>query len=235
MRTLFFHKKNLKAPRAKAKFTRGFTLFELLVAIAIFTFMTTALLVKNSQYRGTTAITNLSYEVALKVREAQAYGINVKSAGNLAVEEERYEKAFGIHLSAVDAPSLKQLILFTDIDSAAPYFGYTATNGIEDVEILSFRDNTKIYKFCATLSTNPTNPVCSGGGALTKLDIMFKRPFPDAFFAATSDPTIDVDNIVEARIYLVSPSGVCKLVQVGRTGQISVPDVTYDDTCTNIL
>ena len=74
------------------KSQKGFTLVELLVSIAIFSVITTMAVFNNSQFNSSVLLTNLAYEVAISIRQAQVYGVTVRknSAGS-------FDSAYGIH------------------------------------------------------------------------------------------------------------------------------------------
>ena len=69
----------------------GFTLIELLVSIAIFIIITSVAVWNNSQFNSTILLTDLGYEIALSVRQAQVYGITVKApASCISSSNSRY-------------------------------------------------------------------------------------------------------------------------------------------------
>jgi prepilin-type N-terminal cleavage/methylation domain-containing protein len=58
---------------------KGFTIIELVVSVAIFAFMTAFLVARYGTFNQGVLLTNLAYDVALTIRNAQSYGLNVKS------------------------------------------------------------------------------------------------------------------------------------------------------------
>ena len=64
---------------AKKGRRRGFTLIELLVVVAIIVVITGLILANSNKFGGQTMLQNLSYDIALSLREAQVYGISVRS------------------------------------------------------------------------------------------------------------------------------------------------------------
>ena len=58
---------------------RGFTLIEMMVSVGIFALITTLIMVSGRSFGGSVLLTNLAYDVALSVRRAQTFGINVRA------------------------------------------------------------------------------------------------------------------------------------------------------------
>ena len=61
------------------KTTTGFSLVELIVVMGIFTIMTSIVIFNYGRFSSNLIVTNLAYESALAVRQAQVYGISVKN------------------------------------------------------------------------------------------------------------------------------------------------------------
>jgi prepilin-type N-terminal cleavage/methylation domain-containing protein len=59
-------------------FNRGFSFIELIISIAVFTLITSAMLVSFSRLQGDVSLTNLAYDTALTIRQAQSYGVQVR-------------------------------------------------------------------------------------------------------------------------------------------------------------
>ncbi len=189
---------------------RGFSLFELLVSLSIFTILTTVLLIKNSTFKGDILVTNLAYEVALTVREAQTYGINVKAVntGTQLAPILNYNYPYGVHF---DYSIPTAYVLFSDQNSNGLY----ALSGSEEIKTYSIQQGNKISSICVT----DTNNTKSCDAAIGYIDITFKRPDPDAMIKTSLNSVMK-----SAEITLISPKGVTKKVTVERTGQISVQE-----------
>jgi prepilin-type N-terminal cleavage/methylation domain-containing protein len=56
----------------------GFTLIELMVVLVVFVALTGIMISSQSKFDGTILLNNLAYDIALSIREAQTYGVNVK-------------------------------------------------------------------------------------------------------------------------------------------------------------
>src|SRR5258708_7247230 len=159
---------------------RGFTLFELLVSIGIFTMITTIVLIKNSEFKGNILVTNLAYQIALAVREAQVYGINVASY-NTGTLDDPFSHAYGIHFDTTNIGSTVPFILFADINDNYKYNSSTDYTK----ETFAVAVGNSIKRFCVYATSG--NVYCSDGSgsnptntSLTFLDLIFKRPDPSA-------------------------------------------------------
>jgi prepilin-type N-terminal cleavage/methylation domain-containing protein len=219
----FYKKKNINPTKSTE---RGFTLFELLVSVAIFTLLTTTLLVKHSQYKGQTVLTNLAYEIALIVRQAQVYGINVRQTTTSSVQEFVY--AYGIHIdfNTVDSDGhTSSFILFSDSYPATPFTPdghYTTTTSIENVETFTLSPGNWIQNVCLDISSSPAVTKCKKDGDFMIADILFNRPSPSAIYYTA--PLTNYSTASAAHIYITSSNGICKQIDINKTGQISVPD-----------
>ncbi|HEY0907941.1 MAG TPA: prepilin-type N-terminal cleavage/methylation domain-containing protein [Candidatus Paceibacterota bacterium] len=179
-----------KEPRAQA----GFTLIELMVSIGIFSLITVLAVFNNAQFNSSVLLTNLAYEVALSVRQAQVYGVTVRrdSSG-------LFTSAYGVHFSA-STPS--SYFIFQD----------TARNRVYDsgsdiiLETLNLQKGNTIGRVCA-------DTTCTFGD----LDITFERPNPDASFRLNGTGSYQ-----KGEVCIVSPRGTKRRVIVDQTGQISV-------------
>lgn len=220
------------------KFTRGFTLFEMMVSIAIFTLLTTTILVKNSQFKSVTSTTNLAYQVALAYREAQQYGVNVRRATSIpgAADEDAfaYKYPYGIH---VDSATNDSLLLFADtyndsvraLGSDGLFVSVPSGGGtLKDTTVRSYalKNGNTISKFCVDTTSPSTRCSNDASNPLTSLDVTFVRPFPDANFQVqVSGGGALPTGITSAKICVVSPQGTTKGVRVSSVGQIEVLDI----------
>lgn len=193
--------------RKKEGTTKGFTLIELVVVTGILTLITGLVLTNNNKFGGAILLENLAYDIALSVREAQVYGISVRQFG-----PGNFEVGYGVHF---DIASPKTYSLFGDIDVSGLWdSGEEVSPSPYAIERGYF-----ISKLCA-----PAGEDADTCTAIEQLDIVFKRPEPDAFISADgASGVIYPNNLQEsARIALESPRGDKKSVVVEVTGQISV-------------
>ncbi len=186
----------------------GFTVVELMVSASILIVITSVVFAQHSRFSGNLLISNLAYDMALTLRQAQVYGLSVREFGTGSGE---FDIGYGVHF---DQSTPTAYILFVDRDKNGRYDSVA-----ENVEIFSLRQGNLIRQFCATLSSGTEK--CAGSG-ITILDIVFVRPDPDANIR--SDVAGDLYR--SARITVESPQGVARLIDVVATGQISVPHLS---------
>jgi prepilin-type N-terminal cleavage/methylation domain-containing protein len=179
---------------------KGFTLIELMVSIAIFSLITTMAVFSNTQFNASVLLTNLAYEVAISIRQAQVYGVTVrKNTANA------FDSAYGVHF---------------DLATPASYLLYEDTNGnrIYDtgtdiaLETFNIQKGNGIRQICVTKNSVLTCNNTSG----STLDVSFIRPNPEAsivFNAVTQD---------KAEICVSSPQNTKRKIVVEETGQIWV-------------
>jgi prepilin-type N-terminal cleavage/methylation domain-containing protein len=182
---------------------RGFTLVELLVTISILVVITAIILVNQNRFGGTISLSNLAYQLALTIRQAQTYGVSVLETG---AGTGNFQAAYGVHFTSGTPTSY---ILFRDFDGSGRYSGPT-----ENMVFLSIQNGNRIYSICGTLAggTVKCNPT------ITSLDILFTRPDPDAIIRTD----IIADTYQSAQITLQSGQGLLRTVTVSVTGQIAV-------------
>lgn len=218
----------------------GFALLELLVAVVLFGIITTMVLLAYSRVGEQLFMTTLAYEVALSFRQAQSYGVSVREFRGGGAQT--FEAAYGLHF---DGGSDKQFVLFADgnmggnrlrYDGVHDGSGCLAGSGSECVSLVRIERGNQILKFCGVLlldggrdkpdeekreecnmaSTPPSNP----SPAISFLDVLFLRPNPDANIR--TDRSGVGERYKAARVYLVSPRGERRVVEVVNTGQISL-------------
>lgn len=167
---------------------------EMVVTVGIFALISTVVIVRNAQFDNETLLQNLAYDIALSVRQAQQFGVNVRASG-----EDVFEGAYGAHF---DAES-ETYYAFIDVDEDGIYD--------EPEELLE----TYTLGRGATIGT-----IChvqAGGDdcSLGHLDIVFRRPDPDA--------VINGGSISQASIELVSArQGGSRIISIESTGSISI-------------
>jgi len=184
----------------------GFTLVEMLVAIAVALAFFGSMFVNRGSFDATVRLDGITREVALLARQAQTYGAGGRS--ELAVGEPH-----GIHLKDNNE---NRVILYSDDDNNSPN-GYDASQ--EEVDRITLPPRYTISEFC-TAGSSATD--CNGGGAEkpNKLDIYFVRPSLEANYQSSgsmSDPDKAIVEITHG------PSGNVGRVIIDKTGYISTP------------
>lgn len=188
---------------------------ELMVTIGIFSVISAVVIFKSTQFNSSIFLTNAAYEVALRMREVQAYGISARKS----IDNSFYH-AYGLHF---DISKPNQFIIFNDLKdnydpkAALPPSSYYVSDFGEEMFIDNLPSDVYIDKICYTSFDLGVSHVC---GESQTADIVFKRPSPSG--RATVYP--EKAQVVGAGVELRSkkdPSG-CRLVSVEETGQISV-------------
>lgn len=200
---------------------RGFALVELLVAAAILGIAASSALLLFGALSDRLAIRNLSYSLALSLRQAQSYGISVRGASETA-----FDAGYGIHF---DAGSDATFVLFADTDGNERFTGafgieYNETGclaGDECLEVSRVERVNRVEKFCAVRAVSGSEECSTDSPPLVFLDISFHRPDPDAIIR-TNFSVGDPGRYQRASIRLISPRGTVGRVEVWTTGQISV-------------
>lgn len=191
----------------KRQSEKGFTLVELIVVTGILTLITGLMLVNNNKFGGALLLENLAYDVALSIREAQVYGISVRQFGS-----GNFELGYGVHF---DMANPKTYSLFGDVDGN----GLWAAGEEVAPSPYAIERGYFISKLCAPAGSDTES--CSSA---TDLDLVFKRPEPDAYISADGISGVTTPSALQesARVVLESPRGDERSVVVEVTGQISV-------------
>lgn len=198
---------------------KGFSLPELIIVIAIFVLISTVAMFNQGKLSSSVLLTNMAYEVGLAVREAQTYGIGVRSEDSSGTN---FTGQYGAYFDLSNETSNRQVIVFADgVGGQAP--NYTYDPG-EEKYIYEF-ENRRGNKISALCVGEMTNGTCSTEVGNT-LSVLFKRPNPAAIVFSSSftpaEPKSD-----RAYVVVSSLDGEdCRAVIVESTGQIRVEDHT---------
>lgn len=179
---------------------KGFTIIELLISIGIFAIMTGLLLAKYGTFNQSVLLTNLAYDVALTLRSAQSYGLNVRSA---SATSDAFDYPYGVHF----IKGASEFVFFSDNNSNGLYGG-----GTEKISSTLIKRGSIISNLCAGSETS-----CTTVANNSYLDVTFKRPDPNAIIKASG-----LTNPSYAEITLQATDGSIKTVVVRSTGQIEV-------------
>lgn len=185
-----------------------------MVSIGIFTLITTISVFSYSDFNSNVLLTNLAYEIALSVRQAQFYGITVKqsaTAGN-------FDSGYGVHLTQ----NATSYTLFEDGK------GSFSLNHVYEVNPGDITNNEGIETYSIQKGNFISRLCTKGSGSLdctlTSLDLSFVRPNPDTFVAFSTgvgSAALDLSKTTSV-ICVASPKGTVRKVTVESTGQISV-------------
>ena len=187
---------------------RGFTLAELIVVTGILVLITGVMLANNARFGGAILLENLAYDVALSVRKAQVYGIAVRRFG-----QTNFSAGYGMHFS-IDTPAV--YVLFADTSPPGTGDGIYQSSQGELVEEVTMQRGF----YVSGLFVGPESSEVS----IDSLDILFRRPEPDAFISANgiSGVANPASLYERGRLLLESPRGDRASVVVESTGQIAV-------------
>ena len=183
----------------------GFSLVEMLVIISIFTIMTGVVLANLPTFRDKTALDLIAQEIATTIRQAQVYGIGTRVAGVSY-------PSYGVYFALDNSYGLdeKSFYLYGDVDGAVGFGGPMVDSVIEKFTI---RGAAKI------VALRGCDGSCTSQTPLLILDILFKRPYPEANFGVTAYSYVKM--VIES----TRDSTKQKEIQVWNTGQIVVKSV----------
>lgn len=184
---------------------RGFSLIELLVVTAVLIIISGLLLASNNRFGGAIQLESLAFDIGLSIRQAQVYGVSVRQFSPGV-----YTAGYGMRF---DMSSTRTYVLYGDAISA---------NGLYDQGELvlssSIAGGYSIKQLCATQTGVAED--CTK----TKIDVLFKRPEPDAFISANNSSCILGPGpcYESARIVVQSPRGDTMSVVIAVNGQVSI-------------
>lgn len=200
----------------KNKKKRGFSLIELMIVIAIFTVITTVALFDQGKLNSNVLLTNLAYDVALTVREAQSYGVGVRYSTN----NNSASGGYGVYLNMINPEEIK---VFHDLKDDGTYVEADDGSAEKTYEFLNQRGN-RIAGICVLDTSGALTEYgvqCPGvpfSKSVDNLNITFKRPDPEANFNVGGNPISG-----PAYIVLKSQDGTnCRAVVVEGSGQVRV-------------
>lgn len=225
--------------KSSYKLKAAFTLVELLVAIALFGLIAAFTLLAYSRVSSQISITTLAYELALSFRQAQSYGVSVREFSG--VGGDTFEVGYGLHF---DSESSGTYAFFADEGGergdaifngtyGAAYNEGGCLSATECITVYRLEKGNRLYKFCGVIPIGDmgkdapdenkneecnTNSLPPSNPTISYLDVVFLRPNPDAIIK-----TSQLGNQYKAaRVYIISPLGAKRVIEVASTGQISV-------------
>ena len=190
---------------------KGFSLVEMLVAVAIFAVISSILLANYPEFRSRAALDNTAHEIALVFREAQVYGISVRGQANSF-------PVYGVHF---DPATPSKVIIFTDKDGDNVFAENTNPEKNELLDTFTLIGGEQITKTCEEGEFKDGALICEDQSKPNTLfTILFKRPNPDALFYSVGGQSFETPYV---SFEVSNRSGTYKrAVQVYATGQIVV-------------
>jgi prepilin-type N-terminal cleavage/methylation domain-containing protein len=174
---------------------RGFTLVEMIVVVGIIALISAVVLTRTNQFDNAVLLKGVAYDVALSIRTAQNYGINVRG------QQGNFDNPYGIYFDMETGTTTYTFFLDQNGDSV-----YTPG---EALDTYTLGRGFTVGRIC---SFSGTTPSCDT--PLSNVSILFKRPNPDAI--------INGGTLSGVGIELLSPRAGSWFVTVQSTGQISV-------------
>lgn len=170
---------------------RGFSLVELLVAIAIMTIILGITLSGGPQAIMRLTLANNAYETELLLREAQIKGSAVNTLNG----------TYGGTGLYFDRATSSQILMFKDMVDTSIKRAIGVGNGLYDAtptdekeDLFFFSNNNRIGKLCVATSTESTSSImCNeeNDPPIDTLTISFERPKQDAHIYINSSTSVD--------------------------------------------
>ncbi len=162
----------------------------------------------NNRFGGVIQLENLTFDIALSIRQAQVYGISVQRFG-----ADDFSLAYGMHFDVSDPQHYE---LFADVLGTGIFDPNPALGENIPPSPYTIRSGFVISGLCVPEGSDAAT--CLGTNAASQLDIVFKRPEADAYIRKNGESSLHES----ARIVLSSPRGDSMSILVESNGQISV-------------
>ena len=193
---------------------KGFTLLELIVSLAIFTFMTAFLLAKYGTFNQSVILTDLAYDTAITVRNAQASALNTQGvSSSTALGNLVFNNVYGVHFVA----PANSFIYFVNPSAVGSSQSPSQTYVNNQSQIIG----TYTMKAGDSVSTICINSPCPSGTSEHFLDVSFQRPNPDATITSVSIAGATTTSSY-ADITIMGSDGSTRDIVIQGTGEISV-------------
>lgn len=200
--------------KSKRNLQAGFSLLEMVMVLSIFALLTAVVTYNYGAFNNQMVLTNLAYEIAMQVREAQVYSMGVKGSNN------SFDSRYGLYFKAgsasfisfIDAKPLgSEPDGLCDLNNQVTCGACTAPT--ECQKIISLPRNMIVEKFVDTTIN------ASDLGTQGPIYITFKRPDTEAIIY--NGITINNSGV---GIVIKSPDNQRKKIVVKQNGYISVED-----------
>lgn len=213
-----------------SQFKKGFTILEMLMVLAIFGVLTAVIVFNYGEFNSRTIMTNMAYEAALSIRQAQVYSLSVR--GDVGVSN--FDNHYGIYVN----PTIdnKSFAFFIDRAENGVTDGSCNADGTclscsatdsECLEKISLTRDVVVARICVSLDqqniVDRGTGLCSQGNQseVSELTLTFERPNPDAV-VRTDLGIVPGANVA---IVLKTSYGNQRAIIVKSTGLISVEPI----------
>lgn len=209
-------------------------MIEMMVVLAIIGILTVSVVGNYGSFRSATVATNMAYELAGSIRQAQLYGLGVRLNGQVGTftAEGSPNDTYGVEL-AKGVPSYS---IFRDkgTPNATCDSGCSCDDSAgECVEQVTMLQQVTVEALCTGDASMTGQELLEGGSCdHTSLSVMYTRPNPEASIYASSGTGDTLAGI------LIRGGAHCRLVRVYQNGQIAVENVpaasagsTFGDAC----
>lgn len=194
------------------KLFEAFTLVEVMVTGAIISIFAVITIFNYASFSDKLSLSSAGQEIAIAIRQAQSYGINVKESG---VSSGDFTKSYGIYFNPNGSSG--SFYLFIDKNGDNKYNDAVGncivSGGTECMEKIDLKNGVTITTLGSTASCPPLNSV-------TAVHITFRRPNPDAEITFSNGSGVPCVSQSNAQITIRSPRGSQIVVNVENTGQI---------------
>ena len=216
------------SPAFSKNYQAGFTLAEMITVVAIIIIMTGVVLANFPDFRDRSSLELVAQEVALVIRQAQAYGSQTRAVlGSSSTAFPSYGIYFNVNATNPKFKDPKSFRLFADVpglgvtgrySDAEPPAGPTCGSALAECrEIYNLEGGITIAK----LETCPSTGVCTDITSTNALNVVFTRPNPEAQFTSDSGADLCGGTCSYAKITLSSArTAATQCVYVWTTGHI---------------
>ncbi len=214
MKKSFFCKKN----KQKTFSEKGFSLIELVIVIAVMTIFLSFSFFDYNSFGSGVRLENVTYKIALAIREAQTFGINTKveaSDNESSIGYGMYFESSSYGSSVLDNPE-EDMILFFDLNQNSVFSQNSNTGNCQT------NSSDECFNYFSLGNENVISKleIFNSGGTAVEVDylnILFLRPNPDATISSSYS-----GGNSGARITVTSNDDQIRCVEVGLTGNISI-------------
>ncbi len=199
---------------------RGMTYVELLVALGIFSIMTSIVLFDYNKFQAKVDIKVLANDVALKIVEAQKASLSGKLPQRTLPNP--WKPSYGIYLDTSTPEAKKNLVYFTDLDLSGVYnvsancpgLSGSTDECLDKIVVTKGNSVSKVESY--VVSPPQVNPITS------PLSITFKRPGAGAVFRTSASPSPALSGFDYMQITVASPSLVEAGIKIYPSGRIQI-------------